>query len=82
MKPEAFLKMVAEINAEREQESADIRAGFVIALEAYLQRLEEDASSMLTYASKGPHNAIQMARKYAKTMEEIELLEQWKSLYY
>lgn len=82
MKPEAFLKMVAEINAEREQESADIRAGFVIALEAYLQRLEEDASSMLRYASKGAHNAIQVSSKYTKTMEEIELLEQWKSLYY
>lgn len=82
MKPEAFLNLIEDIQKADEIESAEIRAGFILALEAYLQRLEEDATSMLVYASKSAHNAVQVAHKYQKTMEEIELLETWKSLYY
>lgn len=82
MKPEAFLNLIEDIQKADEMESADIRAGFILALEAYLQRLEEDAQSLRNMAATSQQAAIQVANEHSMIMGEIELLEQWKQLYY
>lgn len=82
MKPEAFLQLLEDIQKADEMESDNIRACFVVALETYLQRLEEDAQSLRNRAARSQHTAILVANEHSMIMEEIELLEQWKSLHY